>query len=125
VKYIILNMIMLIVFLFISLPVFSQDEMVLINSDEFGNHERPIVQFPHLKHEEVIDCSDCHHEYDEFGDNIGGDGGYCSECHTQEPDLNPVSLVEAFHIQCKICHAKIAKIEKRVMPQMCGQCHIK
>ncbi len=107
-------------------PAFSQDEFIEINNDELGIHTRPIVVFPHEKHEEGLDCMDCHHEYDESGENIGGDGGSCSDCHTQNPGANPVPLMEAFHLQCKQCHAKeISSSENKNMPQMCGQCHVK
>ncbi len=107
-------------------PAYSQDEIIEINSEALGSHTRPVVQFPHMNHEEQIECSECHHEYDESGENIGGEGGYCSDCHTRNAGSNPVPLMEAFHLQCKQCHAKeIASSENKDMPQMCGQCHVK
>ena len=105
-------------------PVFAQDEIIEINNQELGIHTRPLVQFPHMTHEEIIECSECHHEYDDKGENIGGDGGSCTECHTKTAGTNPVPLMEAYHLQCKKCHAKAAADEKKSLPQMCGQCHV-
>ncbi len=107
-------------------PLFSQDEFIEVNSDEFKEHTRPLVVFPHMVHEDSLYCEDCHHDYDESGENIGGDGGYCSDCHGKNTGDNPIPLMEAFHIQCKQCHAKeIAERENKNIPQMCGQCHVK
>ncbi len=120
------SLIMISAFIIIIDPVFSQDEFIEVNSDEFKTHTRSLVVFPHMIHEDSIECWDCHHDYDESGENIGGDGGFCSDCHTKNAGDNPVPLMEAFHIQCKQCHAKeISKSENKNMPQMCGQCHVK
>ncbi len=116
---------MSLLFFIVVLPAFSQDEVIEINNQELGIHTRPLVQFPHMIHEEVIECSECHHEYDDSGANIGGDGGSCTECHTKKAGSNPVPLMEAYHLQCKQCHAKTVAKEKKSIPQMCGQCHVK
>lgn len=118
-------MAILFLFFIMVLPASSQDEVIEINNQELGEHKRPLVQFPHLIHEEIIECSECHHDYNEAGENVGGDGGSCTECHTKTAGENPVPLMEAYHIQCKTCHAKIAAEEKESLPQMCGQCHIR
>jgi len=109
-------------------PAFSQYEDIELNiySEDFNQHTRPLVVFSHVNHEECMDCIDCHHDYDESGENIGGDGGFCSDCHTKSAGDNPIPLMEAFHIQCKQCHAKeIRNNENKNIPQMCGQCHVK
>jgi len=117
---------MIFLFFIMSDPIFSQDEFLEINSDEFNVHTRSLVVFPHMVHEESMDCMVCHHDYDEDGENIGGDGGYCSDCHTENAEENPIPLMEAFHIQCKQCHAEEIKENKnKNIPQMCGQCHVK
>jgi hypothetical protein len=118
---ILLTLMVIIVF-----PVHSQDELMKIESAEIGAHKRPLVIFPHMIHEEAIECMDCHHEYDASGENIGGEGGSCSDCHTRNSGTNSIPLIEAFHLQCKRCHAKeISTSENKNIPQMCGQCHAK
>lgn len=125
-KYKICISAMLLFFGIMTCPVYSQEEMIEINSKELGKHTRPVVAFPHVTHEDQIECSECHHEYDESGENIGGDGGYCSDCHTKKAESNPVPLTDAFHLQCKRCHAKeIESNKNKSIPQMCGQCHVK
>ncbi len=124
-KYISCSLAMLVMLFITTHSVFSQEEVMEIQSKALGKHERPVVKFPHLTHEDLIECSECHHDYDESGENIGGDGGNCSECHTKKAESNPVPLIDAFHLQCKGCHANTAKSEKKKVPQMCGQCHQK
>jgi hypothetical protein len=105
---------------------YSQEDTLEINSEALGRHTRPVVNFPHIMHEEQFECSQCHHDYDDSGDNAGSDGGYCSDCHTKEAADNRVSLVNAFHLQCKQCHAReILSGKNNNIPQMCGQCHSK
>ncbi len=77
------SLIIISLFSIMTQPLFSQDEFIEVNSDEFKEHTRPLVVFPHMVHEDSMYCTDCHHDYDESGENIGGDGGYCSDCHTK------------------------------------------
>jgi hypothetical protein len=119
-------MIMISAFFIMVQPLFPQDEFMEIESDEFKKHTRSLVVFPHMMHEDCIDCIDCHHDYDKSGELVWTDGGYCSDCHTKTSGDNPICLMDAFHIQCKQCHAKEAKQNyNKNIPQMCGQCHIK
>lgn len=118
--------ILLCIALAVSTPVLSQSEMMELDCIDSGQHQRPIVLFPHLTHEVFVECKDCHHEKNAYGENVGGKGGYCSDCHTCEALKNPVPLIEAFHLQCKKCHAHtIETSENKNIPQMCGQCHVK
>ena len=122
------NLIIIFAFCIIIPPAFSQYEDIelYIYRENFNQHTRPLVIFSHMMHEECMDCMNCHHKYDESGENIGGDGGCCSDCHTKNVGDNPIPLMEAFHIQCKKCHEKEIKTSKnKNIPQMCGQCHIK
>ena len=48
-------------------PAFGQDDVIVINSEEIDVHRRPLVTFPHGRHEENIDCERCHHDFDDFG----------------------------------------------------------
>ena len=113
------------VFIFPATLSFSQEEMINLNSKAFIKHKRPVVVFPHLMHEDKIDCSRCHHDYDKYGVNIDEDGKSCSECHNVPAKDNPVSLANAFHRKCKGCHESINAKEKTNLPIMCGQCHKK
>ncbi len=120
------SLIIISAFLIMSHPLFSQEEFIEIESDEFTEHTRSLVVFPHMIHEDCVECMDCHHDYDESGENVGGDGGYCSDCHEKKGGDNQIPLMEAFHIQCKQCHAQeVRKKENKNIPQMCGQCHVK
>ena len=110
----------------ISGPGGAQEEVIVMNHDELGPHERPLVEFPHLIHEDLYDCSQCHHDYDDAGVNVGSDGGYCSDCHAAKAIENPVPLLDAIHFQCLGCHAKeISTSDNKNIPQMCGQCHVR
>lgn len=112
----------LILFIFITTAL-TQENVILLNSDELGEHQRPLVTFSHKNHEDRMDCIRCHHDYDEFGTNQGGEGQRCAGCHQKEADENPIPLMRAFHLLCKECHQKISPREKYNPPIMCGQCH--
>ncbi len=101
---------------------FSQEHIIVINHQQIGSHQRAFVRFTHEKHAEVIDCSRCHHDYDQYGANIGGEGQACSECHGMNR-ANPISLIKAFHLQCKSCHSDLISKGRTKGPIMCGQCH--
>ncbi len=111
--------------LFLSISfAFSQEDEFVINHEEIGQHQRPLVRLNHERHSEIIDCKRCHHDYDENGNNMEEDGRSCSGCHGKvESKENPVSLMKAFHIQCKCCHEKRISRGKISGPVMCGACH--
>lgn len=123
-KYLRYILALMIVALFLP-NAFSQEEIMLISHEELGVHQRPLVQFHHGKHAAILECVRCHHEYDEYGNNTGGEGQLCSECHTPKAGENPVPLVRAFHLQCKGCHENLLTKGRKTGPAMCGQCHIK
>jgi hypothetical protein len=103
---------------------FSQDDVIVLNHDEFGSHERPSVSLTHAQHAENINCTRCHHDYDAYGNNTGSEGQRCVECHTKvTTGKNSIALVEAFHVQCKSCHEDMAAAGKKTGPFMCGECH--
>ncbi|MBT3311980.1 MAG: cytochrome c3 family protein [Desulfobacterales bacterium] len=106
-------------------PGMSQEDRIIMNHEELGIHSRPLVIFPHNDHEGLTECIRCHHDYDEYMTNIGGDEGKCSDCHQATPGSNPINLTKAIHIQCKSCHMKSAKTNVNKGPVMCGQCHIR
>ncbi len=113
---------LMLIFLFVS-PVVSQDEMIELNSEELGIHQRPFVQFTHEQHAAVIECLRCHHDLDNYGNNLGSEGQPCSDCHTGNPGKNPVPLQKAFHMQCKSCHDQLLARGTPGGPLMCGECH--
>jgi hypothetical protein len=103
---------------------FSQEDIIVLNHQQIGPHQRPLVRFSHAKHLDAIDCSRCHHDYDQFGANIGGEGRACSECHGANK-ANIIPLTRAFHLQCKNCHLDLISKGRTSGPIMCGQCHKK
>ncbi len=106
------------------LAVQAQEEIMTLNTQELGTHQRPLVIFKHQAHADQIDCARCHHDYDEFGVNQNSDGQRCIECHPVNGEENPIDLVSAFHRQCKNCHQKLnLRARNTAKPEMCGQCH--
>jgi hypothetical protein len=103
----------------------AQEEVIQISSSELGEHQRPLVTFSHQRHADMTECARCHHDFDEFGSNHGGDGQPCGECHASMPGPNPVPLMKAFHLQCKGCHKKAAATGRYNPPRTCGRCHEK
>jgi hypothetical protein len=103
---------------------FSQEDTVVLNHQEIGPHQRPLVRLTHEKHAAIIECSRCHHDYDQYGVNVGGEEQACSKCHGAN-NSNPIPLVRAFHNQCKDCHSDLIAKGRKSGPIMCGQCHIR
>lgn len=107
------------------LPVYSQEDMVVIDDGGFAIKQRPVVVFVHDEHNELAeieDCSECHHVYedgkkleDESSEDLS-----CSECHAENASDQQPGLRKAFHMNCKGCHGKHQK-----GPLMCGQCHVR
>jgi len=116
--------IVLILAAFVS-PAFSQDPMISLNHKEMGKHERPVVSFNHEKHAAKIDCMKCHHDYDAYMNNRGGDGQPCGTCHEVAAKQEMPSLKDAFHGQCKRCHENMMAQKKPSGPVTCGGCHVK
>ena len=101
----------------------AQDEMMILEALKSDALRRPPVRFPHLTHEEKISCQRCHHQYDEFGVREESEELTCAPCHQNKGSDNPLSLIKAFHLQCKGCHEQAADKGYIQGPVMCGQCH--
>ncbi|MCA1989015.1 MAG: cytochrome c family protein [Desulfarculus sp.] len=104
----------------------AQEDNLIINSQALGEHTRPLVKFSHAKHsEKIADCTTCHHDFSPTGNRGSSEGQFCSDCHSAQPTAkNSVSLVMAFHKQCKECHRFAAGKGQPSGPVMCGGCHV-
>jgi hypothetical protein len=96
--------------------------------------------FTHKKHvdDHKIGCQDCHHVYKD-GKNVWKQGDNvqkCDACHTcvktgkalkeATPEEKKLSLFNAYHDNCKGCHAKYNKENKtKKAPATCTACHKK
>ncbi len=112
-------------FLFILVSAHSQEDMVNIENDVFGNPKRPPAVFRHDEHNELAqieECNECHHIYEDGRrlEDESSEDQRCAECHELEDNGNIPGLMKAFHTNCKSCH----RAEKKG-PVMCGQCHVR
>lgn len=113
--------------LFLVPLVWSQDPMMVMEHKEIGPHERPLVDFNHDKHTVSLECIRCHHDYDQHGNNRGGDdkAQSCSTCHNPSAQPKKLPLREAFHAQCKGCHEVMWEQGRKSGPVTCGECHVR
>jgi predicted CXXCH cytochrome family protein len=111
--------------LLVPLAALSQDAVMVLKHKEVGPHQRPAVSFNHEKHSASIDCLQCHHDFDSYMNNRGGDGQPCSSCHNRKATKETIALTDAFHVQCKGCHENMRDLAKQAGPVMCGECHKK
>ncbi|MGO9022497.1 MAG: cytochrome c3 family protein [Syntrophobacteraceae bacterium] len=79
----------------------SQDDTILLNHAEIGKHQRPLVEFNHKLHADKLDCTRCHHDFDAFMNNRGGEGQTCDSCHKKKADDGLLSLKDAFILSAK------------------------
>lgn len=105
----------------LNLDLKAQDEVIHLNHDTLAPHKRPVVAFPHALHEKKIDCIKCHHNFNEYGVNVGSEGETCGSCHGSKPGL--VGLREAFHGQCIGCHRRLLRKKLTTGPVLCADCH--
>jgi hypothetical protein len=113
---------------FIAGTIVAQEDRYFIESKAFENRQRPGVEFNHLLHYEILECTDCHHDYVD-GENIWdmySGKNYCSDCHTVSgEDDTGMGLMQAFHEQCVGCHQETFKQGKNTGYIMCGECHVR
>ena len=109
----------------VALPLAAQDDVMLFPDRSPAGLQRPVVSFSHVRHADELECLRCHHDFDELGNNTGGDGQACAECHAATSGDNPIPLTLAFHTQCKGCHQALNASGRKTPPVMCGQCHIR
>ena len=98
---------------------------ILIADPLFGDRTQPEVVLSHTKHVDDygLDCTECHHIYNEKGKNIWEEGDRvisCNQCHnsafTGHGGVRP--LYEAYHGNCRECHKGDDKA-----PKKCAACH--
>jgi hypothetical protein len=91
-----------------------------------SNGKKP-ARFPHGKHQDSMECKECHHTINEDGDKNSYVEGMkikkCVTCHNKDDMSNPKlnSFKLAAHGLCKECH----KQNKDTAPTKCSGCHIK
>jgi hypothetical protein len=77
------------------------------------------VLFDHKEHSFEdgygLDCTDCHHAWDQ---DTEVPPSACGECHEPEGDEAFPSISEAFHSQCIGCHE-----DGDAGPMDCSECH--
>ncbi len=124
-KRLLLVMMIPAIWVFLILPVLSQEDMEVVIDDGFQKRQRPPAVFKHDDHNdlaEIEECNECHHIYDngEKQEDESSEDQLCSECHTEKSSENQPGLKKAFHLNCKGCHHA-----KKEGPIMCGQCHVR
>jgi len=115
---------------------------ITIQSKIWPKKKKADVALSHKKHAEEykIPCLDCHHVYKD-GKNVwqqGQEVQKCEACHTcvkqgkalkeASPEEKKLSLLNAFHDNCKNCHKDTNKgksKEEQTAPTKCTQCHPK
>ena len=87
--------------------------------------------FPHAKHQETIECADCHHAGKPGALEAYKDGQKiekCESCHNKAAGM-PKKLETfkaAAHKNCKACHSDIAKKDpSKAAMKKCTTCHPK
>jgi len=119
-KYIRLLLVVLVLAAFIPLA-HSQEDTIVLNHKEIGKHQRPLVEFNHKNHaENKLDCTRCHHDFDAYQNNRGGEGQTCDSCHKKKDEDGVLALKDAFHFQCRCCHENM-----KTGPVACGECHVR
>jgi hypothetical protein len=101
--------------------------MNLDDSAVFRHGTRAPVEFTHVAHMALGDCTECHHRYEgrppqnvlDLGELSEGNPAIrCASCHR-----TPAALQKAFHQQCIDCHDRLSREAKPTGPRLCGECH--
>jgi hypothetical protein len=101
----------------------AQEGMQVVENDVFTAPRRPPAIFRHDAHNAaaaIEACNACHHVY-ENGQRVEDESSEdlrCSDCHAEAADGAIPGLMDAFHRNCKGCHAQQGQ-----GPLMCGECH--
>ncbi|MCF6289561.1 MAG: PEGA domain-containing protein [Desulfobacterales bacterium] len=118
---------------------FRREQIVVERTDSGHGLEMIVIQnlsarqptlFPHQKHQQFLECKECHHGMDENGKQLPYEPEMrilaCVSCHNSEmgnKSLNSLKL--AGHSLCKGCHRKMAD-QGRIGPiARCIGCHFR
>ena len=106
-----------------TIGIYAQEDMVFVDNSMFKNPQRMPSNFRHDIHNEkagIVDCNVCHHVYKDgkFIEDESSEDKRCIDCHQLKNMGKKPSLMRAYHMNCKGCHAK-----KKAGPVMCGECH--
>lgn len=107
----------------LSPTVSAQEADFTISSSRFEDRGRPGVEFAHEEHGERFECGRCHHEFDEYLNNIDDEGRTCDSCHGKPDRADLIGLQKAFHGQCRACHMDFIERDGASGPVTCGGCH--
>ena len=89
-------------------------------SAEFGEMERPVVEFDHGAHTEALEpdsCATCH--------RIDEEGVLTPRMASVLEIENRDDLVDAYHDACMSCHRERAAEKLATGPVTCGGCHVR
>ncbi len=85
--------------------------------------------FPHAKHQNTLQCAECHHEKNKDGSQKPYVEGQkiqkCEICHNKKDMTNKKlnSFKNSAHAKCKSCHKIMKKEGKVTGPTKCKGCH--
>ena len=92
-----------------------------------------VVHFRHVDSKSIPanpgekdNCASCHHEYDKKAKKIfyaKGKEDTCLACHGAKPQDGVLSLSQASHQQCVLCHLDLANQGVKNVPYLCADCH--
>jgi len=85
--------------------------------EEFGELERPPVDFNHARHSTAMgadQCKECH---------LVEEGVLAPSFAPAAGDLDPDALMDAYHDGCRACHQERAEQGLSAGPLTCGECH--
>lgn len=90
-----------------------------------GEGKKPLKPFSHKKHQDIMECGECHHKIIDDGEPVPIKSTdpveRCEACHNEHME-NPTwdDTKEFFHGKCRVCHQKGGGKVKGT----CNECHI-
>lgn len=101
-------------------------EMTLTSTIDPAKKPKP-AHFPHAKHQETLECGDCHHSKDADGKQVAYTEGMeiakCESCHNKGAGMGKKldTFKDVAHTNCKGCHKEQG--DKKLTK--CSTCHPK
>ena len=93
---------------------------------ETDKHRKP-AKFGHKKHQDMMECAQCHHTKTADGKKgpyVPGEEKKCVTCHNENMANDKLNdFKNAAHALCRGCHKEGYKGKKG--PNKCNDCHIK